>query len=127
MKNGGKCRRYFLSVSRSGKRKIAKKPVSIPYKKITRREIPAGLSIITLRITYHSNSSPHSSLSVGAYFISCQHQPPTNRYKAAKAIKKLHTIIVYLKPDIIPHGAERLLSEHIPFLHLRHQISTSAF
>ena len=31
------------------------------------------------------------------------------------------------KPDIIPHGAERLLSEHIPFLHLRHQISTSAF
>ena len=27
MKNGGKCRRYFLSVSRSGQRKIAKKPV----------------------------------------------------------------------------------------------------
>lgn len=33
MKNGGKYRRYFLSVSRSGQRKIAKKPVSIPYKK----------------------------------------------------------------------------------------------
>ncbi len=31
MKNGGKCRRYFLSVSRSGQRKIAKKPFFIPY------------------------------------------------------------------------------------------------
>jgi len=47
MKNGGKCRRYFLSVSRSGQRKIAKKPVSIPYKK----DNPPGN---TRRIIYHN-------------------------------------------------------------------------
>jgi len=33
MKNGGKCRRYFLSVSRSGQRKIAKKPLKFPKNK----------------------------------------------------------------------------------------------
>ena len=47
MKNGGICRRYFLSVSRSGQRKIAKKPVSIPYKK----DNPPGN---TRRIIYHN-------------------------------------------------------------------------
>jgi len=40
MKNGGICRRYFLSVSLSGQRKIAKKPLQFPIN----RQMTAGTS-----------------------------------------------------------------------------------
>ena len=97
MKNGGKCRRYFLSVSRSGQRKIAKKPVSIPYKK----DNPPGN---TRRIIYHNITHNVSFQFFAPYFFigwSVFHFIPAPATSQQVKGNQSHEDITYHKDNVL--------------------------